>query len=220
MKSIKSEPQGQLDPEPYTVEDFARETVSDCDAVRAMMSNGQLKTVTHRGVQRICASEACRVFGDGHQSIIEGVLTRMLERRLQIAQDLRSGLVKEAGVDRHGCMLYQCSVERIKSEPQGQLDPEPYTVEDFARETHNNCEAVRAMMSNGQLKTVTIRGVQRICASEACRLYGDRLKRMLDGVLAEILEGRRQLALDLQSGRVKEAGVGLDGCVLYERATS
>ena len=75
------------------------------------------------------------------------------------------------------------------------------------------------MMSNGQLKTVTIRGVQRICASEACRLYGDRLKRMLDGVLAEILEGRRQLALDLQSGRVKETGVGLDGCVLYQRAS-
>jgi hypothetical protein len=118
MKIIKSEPQGQLDPEPYTIEDFARETVSDCQAVRAMMSNGQLKTVTLRGVQRICASEACRVFGDGHQSIIEGVLTRMLEKRLQLARDLQSGLVKEAGVDRHGCVLYQCSVERIKSETQ------------------------------------------------------------------------------------------------------
>jgi hypothetical protein len=108
-------------------------------------------------------------------------------------------------------------MKSIKSEPQGQLDPEPYTVEDFGRDTHTDCEAVREMISNGQLKTVTVGGAQRICASEACRIYGEKGQRMLDGVLDRMLEARRQLALELRSGLIKEAGVGRDGCLLYQR---
>ena len=107
-----------------------------------------------------------------------------------------------------------------KSNPDG-LVPEPYTVDDFARETTLDPQAVREMISRGQLKTVTVGEVQRICATEACRIYREehrrKFDRMIDGVVASKLEERLQLARELKSGLIREAGVGRDGCVLYQR---
>ncbi len=111
-------------------------------------------------------------------------------------------------------------MKRKKSKPDGHLVPEPYTVEDFARETCLDPQAVRKMMSRGELKTVTAGAVQRICATEACRIYGEIVRRMTERVLASRLERRVQLARELQSGLIREAGVGRDGCVLYQRTNA
>ncbi len=108
-------------------------------------------------------------------------------------------------------------MRRKAPERDGQIEPEPYTVEDFAKETSLTPQAVREMISNGELKTVAAGAVQRICATEACRIYEQKLRRMIEGVLVSKLEGRRQLARELRSGLIREAGVGRDGCVLYQR---
>ena len=80
------------------------------------------------------------------------------------------------------------------------------------------------MISRGQLKTVTVGAVQRICATEACRIYQEEHRRMFDRMIDRVLAGklkeRLQLARELQSGLIREAGVGRDGCVLYQRTNA
>ena len=111
-------------------------------------------------------------------------------------------------------------MRRKAPETDGHVEPEPYSVEDFAKETRLAPQAVRQMISKGELKTVAAGAVQRICATEACRIYEEKLRRMIEGVLASKLEERRQLARELRSGQIREAEVGRDGCVLYQRTNA
>lgn len=106
-------------------------------------------------------------------------------------------------------------MKQVTSNKDGHVEPLPYSIEEFARETGNDRRVVEKMVSSGQLKTVGAN--RRIPVSEACRIYQETYRRMIERVFSHKEEKRRQLALDLQYGRIKEVGVDDDGCVLYAR---
>ena len=94
-------------------------------------------------------------------------------------------------------------------DPNGRIEPVPYTIDEFAEETGLGRRAVLQMIANGDLKTITVGADQRIPASEPRRILVEVLDRN---------EGLRMgLAIALQNGLIKEVGVDKRGFVIYER---
>ncbi len=97
----------------------------------------------------------------------------------------------------------------IPFEPKGNVDPVPYSIEEFAKETGIGRKAVIQRIASGDLKTVQVGVYQRIPVSE--------LRRLLNEVVDHVEEVRMALAIALQDGLIKEVEVDEQGCVVYER---
>jgi hypothetical protein len=88
-----------VEPEPYTVKEFAHRIRSRPREVFKMISRGELSCVTYGNRMRIPMSEMRRhVIKDF--SGLEGV-------QLGIALAIRDGIAEEVGLDKHGNMLYR-----------------------------------------------------------------------------------------------------------------
>jgi excisionase family DNA binding protein len=93
------DPNGPIEPVPYSIDEFARETGIDRRAVLQMITNGDLKTIKVGADQRIPVSEFRRI-------LVE-VLDRREGLRMGIAIALQNGLIKEVGVDERGSVVYE-----------------------------------------------------------------------------------------------------------------
>jgi excisionase family DNA binding protein len=94
-------------------------------------------------------------------------------------------------------------------DPNGRVEPVPYSIDEFAEETGCGRRAVLRMIADGDLKTITVGADERIPASELRRILVEDLDRK---------EGfRLGLALALKDGLIREVGLDERGSVVYER---
>jgi len=94
-----SDPNGPVEPVPFSIDEFAKETGLDRRAVLKKIADGTLKTVSVRGHQRVPVSEFRR--------IVEEVLDRVQDVRMALALALEAGLIKEVDVDERGFVIYE-----------------------------------------------------------------------------------------------------------------
>jgi hypothetical protein len=88
-----------VEPEPYTVKEFARRIRSRPREVFEMISRGELSCVTYGNRMRIPMSEMRRHV-DKSAADLEAV-------QVGIALGIRDGIAEEVGLDKHGNMLYR-----------------------------------------------------------------------------------------------------------------
>ncbi len=95
------------------------------------------------------------------------------------------------------------------SDTNAPIEPIPYSINEFAKETGLGRKAVIQRIASGDLKTVQVGVYQRIPVSE--------LRRLLNEVVDHIEEVRMAFAIALQHGIIKEVEVDEQGSVVYER---
>jgi excisionase family DNA binding protein len=103
----------------------------------------------------------------------------------------------------------QAAMTHMLLDPNGRVEPVPYSIDEFAEETGCGRRAVLRMIADGDLKTITVGADERIPASELRRILVEDLDRK---------EGfRLGLALALKDGLIREVGLDQRGSVVYER---
>jgi excisionase family DNA binding protein len=89
------------------------------------------------------------------------------------------------------------------------LEPVPYSIEEFARAIGSDSRTVRQKIADGKLKTVPVGMDQRIPFTE--------LRRTMEETVQQAHDLRQGLALALHAGFIKEVGLDERGSVVYER---
>jgi hypothetical protein len=140
-----------VEPIPYTVDEFARLVMRSRHDVSEMISRGQLKCITNGTRLRIPVSEVRRLF----------------DEQLAIEKEIRKDIARaRRGIGKND-----------------HVEPEPYTVKEFARRIRRRAHEVVQMVSRGELRV-------RIPMGEFRRHLGEKAT-LLEGVQLGIAQGIR-----------------------------